>query len=203
MYVWLFCVTRALLVCRAGWQAPRDAQQHRSRYDSTATVCRSCLRPSQARTAWPSASVQRSLLCYLLCTLLFFDTVCVPCAHVPVPVPCARSGHSPDGNLSTPAIVARLQEDLALIVVKSRSVAPSLTPSLVESQQLVTEMVSRWRRSTTLALDSIKAFEDQLSRKNGEIDRLQKHIAQLVSTMHLAVSLRAGSGCAACGSTPV
>ena len=92
----------------------------------------------------------------------------------------ACRGNSPDSNISTPAIVSRLQDDLVVLIGKSKTMAPSLTSGLLDAQQLVTEMVSRWRRSTTLALDSIKTFEDQLTRKNLEIDRLQKSVAQLV-----------------------
>ena len=100
------------------------------------------------------------------------------CVHLPL---AADRQTSPEGSLSTPAIVARLQDDLDSLISRSRSAAPALTASLVDAQQLVAEMVSRWRRSTTLALDSIKTFEDQLARKNADIERLQKQVSQLVS----------------------
>ncbi len=82
-----------------------------------------------------------------------------------------------DSSTPTPVIVAQLQEGLTRAIARSRTAAPSMTQSLIDAQQLVLEVVSRWRRSTTLALDSIKSFEEQLTRKNKEIDLLQKQMA--------------------------
>ena len=94
-------------------------------------------------------------------------------------MPCVSS-RAVSNDTSTPTIVARLQEHLTALTARSRSIAPTLSAGLVEAQELITEMVARWRRSTTLALDSIKSFEDQLAKKNEDIDRLQKQVLQLV-----------------------
>ncbi len=100
--------------------------------------------------------------------------------RVPTPTTSHSHGSSPTSAISTPTIVARLQEELGALIARSRMSAPGLTSGLVECQSLVTEMVSRWRRSTTLALDSIKTFEDQMIKKNQEIERLNRTVAQLV-----------------------
>ncbi len=81
---------------------------------------------------------------------------------------------------STPALVAKLQEELRELVLLCRLDAPHVGGRLEDAQLLVTEMVSRWRRSTTLALDSIKAFEDQLTRKSREAEELRRTIQSQV-----------------------
>lgn len=92
------------------------------------------------------------------------------------------SSSSPTSSLpastpSTATLVSQLQADLSDVIAKAAVDAPQLCARLNGVNALAVEVVTRWRRSTALALSNIKSYEDLISQKNAELEALTQQLA--------------------------
>lgn len=80
--------------------------------------------------------------------------------------PPVVSGTTPGdlASLPTPALTSRLQGELALLLRRVREDAPQHLHSVRQAGGLAGEVVSRWRRSTALAMEAITTLEGELAR---------------------------------------
>ena len=68
-------------------------------------------------------------------------------------------------SFRTPELTARLQAELSTLISRVGHEAPQFLHALRQSESMVGEVVSRWRRATTLAVDAIGALEEELGRR--------------------------------------
>ena len=126
---------------------------------------------------------------------------CFPVFHVDITrlsppstsPPIKRSASMPSAGISPPAptlpvapaastagLVSQLQSELQDIIAQAQMSTPELCSRLSTVSNLVVEVVTRWRRSTALALSNIKSYEDIISQKNTEVEALTQQLRERV-----------------------
>lgn len=77
----------------------------------------------------------------------------------------------------TPELTNRLQQEIVSLGRRVSEDAPQYLHSLRQVDDMVSEVLARWRRSTTLALNSISSLEEEISRKGEAIKELHTKLA--------------------------
>ena len=86
------------------------------------------------------------------------------------PPPSVRGTTSSDlASLPTPELTARLQTELNLLLARAREDAPQHLHSLRQAGGLAAEVIARWRRSTSIALEAINTLEGELRRRSDAV----------------------------------
>jgi hypothetical protein len=106
----------------------------------------------------------------------------------PPGAPASTPAVAPSGP-STASLVSQLQSELNHIIAKATVDAPHLCGKLTAVNGLVSEVVSRWRRSTALALSNIKSYEDLISQKSIETESLTQQLREKVARPSLSCVL--------------